>query len=38
VLAGSLGMNVWVFLTTGLLGRILRFWAVLAGVGLLFGH
>lgn len=38
VLAGSLGMNFWLFLTTGLLGRTLRFGAVLAGIGLLFGH
>lgn len=38
VLAGSLGMNFWLFLTTGLVGRTLRFGAVLAGVGLLFGH
>jgi membrane protein YqaA with SNARE-associated domain len=36
VLAGSLGMNFWLFLTTGLIGRTLRFGAVLAGVGLLF--
>jgi membrane protein YqaA with SNARE-associated domain len=38
VLAGSLGMNFWLFVTTGLVGRCLRFAAVLAGVGLLFGH
>jgi membrane protein YqaA with SNARE-associated domain len=38
VLAGSLRMNFWLFLGTGLVGRTLRFAAVLAGVGLLFGH
>lgn len=38
VLAGSLRMQFAVFLVTVLVGRTLRFWAVLAGVGLLFGH
>lgn len=38
VLAGSLRMNFVVFMTTGLVGRTLRFWLVLAGVGLLFGR
>lgn len=38
VLAGSLRMPFWVFFSTGLVGRTLRFWAVLAGVGLAFGH
>lgn len=33
VLAGSLRMNFWLFFVTGLAGRTLRFWAVLAGVG-----
>jgi membrane protein YqaA with SNARE-associated domain len=31
-------MNFWLFLSTGLVGRTLRFGAVLAGIGLLFGH
>ena len=38
VLAGSLRMNFAVFFVTVLIGRIIRFWLVLAGVGLLFGH
>lgn len=38
VLAGSLRMSFAVFLGTVLVGRTVRFWAVLAGVGLLFGH
>jgi membrane protein YqaA with SNARE-associated domain len=38
VLAGSLRMSLWVFIGTGLIGRTLRFWAVLAGVGLVVGH
>lgn len=32
VLAGHLRMNVWLFLTTGFLGRWIRFYAVLVGV------
>lgn len=35
VLAGTLKMNVWVFLSTGLVGRTLRFWVVLEGAGFL---
>lgn len=31
VLAGTLRVNFWIFLVTGLLGRGLRFWAVVAG-------
>ena len=38
VLAGTLRMNFTVFLGTVLVGRTIRFWLVLAGVGLLFGH
>jgi membrane protein YqaA with SNARE-associated domain len=38
VLAGTLRMSFPVFLATVLAGRTIRFWAVLAGVGLLFGH
>jgi membrane protein YqaA with SNARE-associated domain len=38
VLAGSLRMNFAVFLGTVLVGRTIRFWLVLAGVGMLFGH
>jgi membrane protein YqaA with SNARE-associated domain len=38
VLAGTLRMNFAVFLGTVLIGRTIRFWLVLAGVGLLFGH
>lgn len=38
VLAGSLRMNFGVFVATCLVGRTLRFWAVLAGVGVLFHH
>ncbi len=38
VLAGSLRMNLVVFLVTGFVGRTLRFWAVLAGVSLVIGH
>lgn len=38
VLAGSLRMNFGVFVVTCLVGRTLRFWAVLAGVGVIFHH
>jgi membrane protein YqaA with SNARE-associated domain len=38
VLAGSLRMNFLIFITTVLVGRTIRFWLVLAGVGLIFGH
>jgi membrane protein YqaA with SNARE-associated domain len=38
VLAGTLRMNLAIFLGTVLVGRTIRFWLVLAGVGLLFGH
>ena len=38
VLAGSLRMNFAIFLGTVLVGRTIRFWLVLAGVGMLFGH
>ena len=31
VLAGTLRVNFWIFLVTGLLGRGLRFWVVVAG-------
>lgn len=31
VLAGTLRVNFWIFLLTGLLGRGLRFWLVVAG-------
>ena len=32
--AGSLRMNVFVFFVAGLFGRVLFFWAILAGLGL----
>jgi membrane protein YqaA with SNARE-associated domain len=38
VLAGTLRMNFTIFLATVFVGRTIRFWLVLAGVGLLFGH
>jgi membrane protein YqaA with SNARE-associated domain len=38
VLAGTLRMNFTMFILTVLVGRTIRFWLVLAGVGLLFGH
>jgi membrane protein YqaA with SNARE-associated domain len=38
VLAGTLRMNFTIFLVTVLVGRTIRFWLVLAGVGMLFGH
>jgi len=38
VLAGTLRMNFAVFLGTVFVGRTIRFWLVLAGVGLFFGH
>jgi membrane protein YqaA with SNARE-associated domain len=38
VLAGTLRMNFTIFILTVLVGRTIRFWLVLAGVGLLFGH
>ena len=38
VLAGTLRMNFPIFLVTVTVGRTIRFWAVLAGVGLLFGN
>jgi membrane protein YqaA with SNARE-associated domain len=31
ILAGTLRVNFWIFLATGLLGRGLRFWVVVAG-------
>ena len=31
VLAGTLGVPFWIFMVTGLLGRGLRFWAVVTG-------
>ena len=38
VLAGTLRMNFWIFMVTVFAGRTIRFWLVLAGVSLLFGH
>ena len=38
VLAGTLRMNFAVFVSTVFVGRTIRFWLVLAGVSLLFGH
>jgi membrane protein YqaA with SNARE-associated domain len=38
VLAGTLRMNFAIFLGTVFVGRTLRFWMVLAGVGMLLGH
>ncbi len=38
VLAGTLRMNFPIFIVTVVAGRTIRFWLVLAGVGLLFGH
>jgi membrane protein YqaA with SNARE-associated domain len=38
VLAGTLRMNFAIFLGTVFVGRTIRFWLVLAGVGILFGH
>ena len=38
VLAGTLRMNFAIFLGTVFVGRTLRFWMVLAGVGVLLGH
>ncbi len=38
VLAGTLRMNFTIFIVTVFIGRTVRFWLVLAGVGLLFGH
>jgi membrane protein YqaA with SNARE-associated domain len=38
VLAGTLRMNFPIFLVTVFVGRTIRFWLVLAGVGLLFGQ
>jgi len=38
VLAGTLRMNFTIFIVTVFAGRTIRFWLVLAGVGLLFGH
>jgi membrane protein YqaA with SNARE-associated domain len=37
VLAGTLRVNFWVFLVTGLLGRGLRFWLVVAGASTFLG-
>ena len=37
VLAGTLRMNFPIFMVTVFAGRTIRFWLVLAGVGLLFG-
>lgn len=38
VLAGTLRMNFLIFITTVVVGRTIRFWLVLAGVSVLFGH
>jgi membrane protein YqaA with SNARE-associated domain len=38
VLAGTLRMNFLIFIVTVVIGRTIRFWLVLAGVGMLFGH
>jgi membrane protein YqaA with SNARE-associated domain len=38
VLAGTLRMNFPIFIVTVVIGRTIRFWLVLAGVGMLFGH
>lgn len=38
VLAGTLRMNFTLFLGTVFIGRTIRFWLVLAGVAMLFGH
>ena len=38
VLAGTLRMNFPIFMVTVFAGRTIRFWLVLAGVGLLFGQ
>ncbi|MGY2874234.1 membrane protein YqaA with SNARE-associated domain [Marmoricola sp. URHA0025 HA25] len=38
VLAGTLRMNFPLFLGTVFIGRTIRFWLVLAGVSMLFGH
>jgi membrane protein YqaA with SNARE-associated domain len=38
VLAGTLRMNFVLFLGTVFVGRTIRFWLVLAGVAMLFGH
>ena len=37
VLAGTLRVNFWVFLATGLLGRGLRFWTFVAGASTVLG-
>jgi membrane protein YqaA with SNARE-associated domain len=37
VLAGTLGVPFWIFMVTGLLGRGLRFWAVVTGTSSLVG-
>jgi membrane protein YqaA with SNARE-associated domain len=38
VLAGTLRMNFTIFMITVFAGRTIRFWLVLAGVSMLFGH
>ena len=38
VLAGTLRMNFPIFMVTVFAGRTIRFWLVLAGVGMLFGR
>jgi membrane protein YqaA with SNARE-associated domain len=38
VLAGTLRMNFAIFIVTVFIGRTIRFWLVLAGVSMLFGH
>jgi membrane protein YqaA with SNARE-associated domain len=38
VLAGTLRMNFTIFMITVFTGRTIRFWLVLAGVSMLFGH
>ena len=37
VLAGTLRVNFWIFLLTGLLGRGLRFWVVVVGASTFMG-
>jgi len=36
MLAGTLKMPLWVFIPTVFVGRVMRFWLILAGVGTLF--
>lgn len=37
MVAGTMKMPMWVFVPTVLVGRILRFWLILAGVGVVLG-